>query len=241
MPVPVAAVQAIQRRLRRRAGLQRRRRGAGGHARGARQGGREPARSAASADRRRVHAAARGPRSGFSRPSGRGTSRRACASCARVHRPRRAPGDRRGDGGVPVTPRLADVDQAAPPRSPGDRIALVAPASPFKREELDAGVAELTRARLRAGLRRARVRARRASSPAIPPLRARGADRRVARSGDSRRSSPCAAATAARSCCRCSIPALMREAAQGVRRLQRHHGAAVRCTCSTASCVFTGR
>ncbi len=48
----------------------------------------------------------------------------------------------------------------------GDRIALVAPASPFARDDFDAGVAELRAAGLRARVRRQRLRPPIATSPA---------------------------------------------------------------------------
>src|SRR5690606_9111997 len=55
------------------------------------------------------------------------------------HRPRRPPGHRGGDGGVSVTKTFMKPRRL----KHGDRIALVAPASPFPHEELEAGIREL--------------------------------------------------------------------------------------------------
>ena len=68
----------------------------------------------------------------------------------------------------------------------GDRIAVVAPASPFSRDEFDAGVAELRRAGIRSRLRGERLRApglRRGRRGACVPTRfgGRGPTRRFAR------------------------------------------------------------
>ena len=76
-------------------------------------------------------------RSGFSGAAM--TSRPAqVAVASATDRPGRAPGDRRRDGAVPLMLK---------PRAlkPGSRLAVVAPASSFKREEFDAGVAEIVR------------------------------------------------------------------------------------------------
>ena len=56
---------------------------------------------------------------------------------------------------------------------PGDRIAIVAPASPFAREEFDAGVHELRQLGFEPVYDRRRLRARRLSSPVRRELRAR--------------------------------------------------------------------
>ena len=105
---------------------------------------------------------------------------------------------------------------------PGDRIAVVAPASPFAREEFDAGVAELRALGFEPVYDETRVRA--------PPLRRRRAGRarggvppRLATIPPSRRSSPSAAATAACTCCRCSIRRAVAGQPEGVHRLQRQH------------------
>ena len=110
---------------------------------------------------------------------------------------------------------------------PGDRIAVVAPASPFARDEFDAGVAELRRARLRAGLRRVasstrhgytRRRRRRSRAAAFARAWADPGDRRAHRRP--RRLRQRAAPAAARR-------RRIRAAAQGVHRLQRQHVAPV--------------
>ena len=59
------------------------------------------------------------------------------AGAARGAGPRRASGRGGRDGEV----RLTDAE--APALRPGDRIAVVAPASPFARHEFDAGIAEI--------------------------------------------------------------------------------------------------
>ena len=69
------------------------------------------------------------------RVAGRGLSGQGAATAAR---PGRASRHRRRDGAV----RLMVKPRAL---APGDRLAVVAPASPFKREEFDAGVAEIRR------------------------------------------------------------------------------------------------
>src|SRR5213078_3645093 len=56
----------------------------------------------------------------------------------RYARPRRAPRRGRGDGALPVTRKPRAL-------APGDRLAIVAPASPFTREEFDAGLQEIRR------------------------------------------------------------------------------------------------
>ena len=90
------------------------------------------------ADRRRVRAAAARqgtlPRAGC--PAGHG---------ARCRRMRGAPGGRRGNGGLAMTPRTRVRPRQVPAVRAGSRVALVAPASPFDRAEFDAGVAELRR------------------------------------------------------------------------------------------------
>ena len=96
---------------------------------------------------------------------------------------------------------------------PGDRVAVVAPASPFKRDEFDAGVAELRDARLRTGLRRERLRAARVCRRA-PPTSAPRRSRAPGRIRRSRRSSRPAAATAASRCCRCSTARSSRRSAK---------------------------
>ena len=109
---------------------------------------------------------------------------------ARRSRPRRASARRRRDGGVPVIADSAHAGRPAPAATPAGRRshALVAPASPFHADEFDARRRRTARARLRTGLRRARVRRGTATSPGLPQSRVRGARRRVARSVDSRRS-----------------------------------------------------
>ena len=79
-------------------------------------------------------------------------------------------------------------DAASRARSrPAIALAVVAPASPFAREEFDGGVAEIRAARVRAGLRRRRCSRGSATSPGRPSC-ARGAIRaRVARPVDRRR------------------------------------------------------
>ena len=94
------------------------------------------------------------------------------SQCGRP-RPRRASGHRRRDGAIV---RRMDCDQGrggAPSLGPGNRIALVAPASPFDREEFDAGVAEL--------------RAPRASSRSTTSRSSRGAATSAGLRGDPRR------------------------------------------------------
>ena len=88
------------------------------------------------AARGRAQAAARAPRSGSSAQSvPAGPSASGAAAGARL---RRAPPRRRRDGArrVMMKPRAL---------RPGDRIAVVAPASPFAREEFERGEAELRR------------------------------------------------------------------------------------------------
>ena len=69
--------------------------------------------------------------------AGRRQARRR-AGAARRARPRRAPRDRRGDGALPVMRKPRAL-------APGDRLAIVAPASPFTREEFDSGLQEIRR------------------------------------------------------------------------------------------------
>ena len=88
--------------------------------------------------------------------------------------------------------------------APGDRLAVVAPASPFDREEFDRGVDEIRRLGFEPVYDES-VFARQRYVAGVAGGARRGDSRRVARSVDCRRSSPSAAATAARSCCRCSI------------------------------------
>ena len=57
---------------------------------------------------------------------------------ARGARPRRASRDRRRDGALPVMRKPRAL-------APGDRLAIVAPASPFTREEFDRGIEEIRR------------------------------------------------------------------------------------------------
>ena len=237
MPVPAAAVQAIQAGCDGVLDLQRRRRAAGGDARGAGQGRRD-GEIVASAAGRCVQAAAGAPRSAFSRAERPKMSARLRAA-AIGHRPRRAPGHRGGDGGVPVS---ADASRSwLKPRRlrPGDRVALVAPASPFKRDEFDAGVAELAALGFEP-VYDERVFARRA----LRRRRARHcAPRRCTTRGATRRSPRIIAVRGGYGSAQL-LPlldaALMRAAPQDLRRLQRHHGAARRFTCSTASCAFHG-
>src|SRR5262249_59302365 len=81
-----------------------------------------------------AHAAA--PREGaVSRIAGCGAA--APGPCAaRDAGPRRAPRDRRRDGALSVMRKVRALIR-------GDRLAVVAPASPFTREEFDRGVAEI--------------------------------------------------------------------------------------------------
>ena len=99
--------------------------------------------------------------------------------------------DRRRDGAVRLRMRK--------PRAlePGDRLAIVAPASPFARDEFDAGVAEIRALGFEPVYDESRVRAASAIAAGSAPTRAAAFCARLARSVDRRRSSPCAAATAA--------------------------------------------
>ena len=85
-------------------------------------------------------------------------SRRAAPGRARVarrRRLRRAPGHRRRDGGVAMTPRTHGRASSSSGRcGPGSRVALVAPASPFDRARVRRGRRRTATARFRAGLRR---------------------------------------------------------------------------------------
>ena len=85
---------------------------------------------------------------------------------------------------------------------PGDRIAIVAPASPFARDEFDAGVSELRSSDSSPCTATPCSRAT-ATSP-VPADCARAPVHRRGRIPTSPASSPRAAATAACSCCRCS-------------------------------------
>ena len=118
---------------------------------------------------------------------------------ARGARPRRASGDCRRDGEV----RLARCASRARLR-PGDRVAVVAPASPFARDEFDAGVAEI-RALGFEPVYEESVFARHGYVAGPPDVRAAAFAARLGRTRRSPRSSPPAAATAASRCCRCSI------------------------------------
>ena len=119
---------------------------------------------------------------------------------ARRARPRRAPGGRRRDGAV----RLSRMRKPRALR-PGDRVAVVAPASPFARDEFDAGVAELRALGFEPVYDECVFERQRLLAGAGGSRAPRAFMRRLARSRRSPRSSPCAAATAASRCCRCSI------------------------------------
>ena len=108
------------------------------------------------------------------------------------------------------------------PIRPGSRIALVAPASSFSREEFDAGVTELKRLGLRARVGRRRVRSRRVhgrprrACARWPLMRAFDTLGRRCRDGRPRRLRQRRAAAAARSGAHPPI-------AHGIHRLQRRH------------------
>ena len=105
---------------------------------------------------------------------------------------------------------------------PGDRLAVVAPASAFDatsstRASRRSGASASSRSTTRSVFARARLRGR---------IGRRSGPRRSARPGGIRRSrasSACAAATAARRCCRCSTRPRRSQARQAVHRLQRPH------------------
>ena len=85
-----------------------------------------------------------------------------------VDRLRRAPGGRRGDGRAGDDRRARGRADQVPAVRPGSRVALVAPASPFERDGVRCRARRAAPPRLRARLRRAR-------------LRQRGVSRRLAR------------------------------------------------------------
>ena len=138
---------------------------------------------------------------------------------ARRARPRRAPGRGRRDGEV----RAESHAQAARARGRAIASRVVAPASPFARDEFDAGVAELRRLGFEPVYDDSRVRPAAATSPGAAQLRA-GALR--ATPGDD----PAIAAVVAVRGGYGSVqllPLLDRGGvgrhAEGLRRLQRHH------------------
>ena len=141
----------------------------------------------------RAEAAA--PREGaLSRRAGRFAAGRAARRCAgRSDATSIARSPTRWRGFLMLKPRAL---------GPGDPLAIVAPASPFTREEFDRALPK-SPPRLHAGVRRLGVRAA-AVRGRLARVCARGDHLGLARSGPSPASSPCAAATAARSCCRCS-------------------------------------
>ena len=171
-----AAVQRHRCRLRRRAdvgqprGSHERYRGPGRGARGARPRGRGRPHSAISGSRMRCSVSA-APRSVFSRHPRRGTAAARAASYRRCGSVATHIDDRRRDGEISM--KTCPADQACALFEPGDRIAVVSPASPFARDEFDRGVAELRAPRVRAGLRRIGVRQRRCSRRATASPRAR--------------------------------------------------------------------
>ena len=127
--VPDAAVQAIAAGCDGAADLQRRRRGAGGDARGAGprgRGGRDSVQAA------RGCADAPAPREGAvpGRAGRRRAARAACGTCSAATRISASP---RRWLAYPVS--IASLPAAL---KPGDRIAIVSPASPFARDEFDA-------------------------------------------------------------------------------------------------------
>ena len=138
------------------------------------------------------------------------------AALARGARPRRASGDRRRDGAVRVAMLKPRALRA------GDRLAVVAPASPFARDEFDAGVDELRRLGFEPVYDESASSRGSATSPGRRGARGRDsssawADPSIARADRrARRLRQRAAAAAARS-------AEMRRTPQGVHRLQRQH------------------
>ena len=83
----------------------------------------------------------------------------------RAPRPRRASRHRRRDGAIRVMLKPRAL-------TPGDRLAVVAPASPFTARGIRSGHRRDPPARLRAGLRRLGVRAAAGTSPGSPEVRA---------------------------------------------------------------------
>ena len=157
------------------------------------------ARCRSSASRMRWRAIA-GSRNGSSRRRGRvPLDRRGASDAART---RRASGRRRRNG--PVCVPDAQAARAPAGRSHRHRRARQ-PVRPRRvRRRRDRAAA----ARLRSRVRRQRLRARPRTSRVRRTLRAARLSARLERSGRSPRSSPRAAATAASSCCRCSMPAI---------------------------------
>ena len=127
------------------------------------------------------------------RRPGEAAWRRSASSGAR---PRRAPRHRRRDGALPVMLKPRAL-------TPGDRLAIVAPASPFTRDEFDSGLQEIRRLGF-VPVYDESVFARQGYVAGTAGDSGGGAASawRIRRSPAS---SASAAATAARRCCRCSI------------------------------------
>ena len=113
-------------------------------------------------------------------------------------RPGRAPGDRRRNGALRVMRKPRAL-------AAGDRIAIVAPASPFDRDEFDRGVEEIRRLGFEPVYDES-VFARRVVRRRRRPTFARRRFRRRGTTPPSPGSLPCAAATGRRRSCRSSMP-----------------------------------